>query len=265
IAVASPISLNGGTIKDAFGTTASLSFTAPNTGAVLIDTTAPTAALTYSPASAAKSGSVLTITATFTEPMADAPVVKLAISAVTGGTALAATNMTKVNATTYTYPYTVQAGNGTAAVTMSVGTDVAGNVVTATPTSGATFNVDNTAPTAAIAYSPAGAVKQGTPLTLTATFNEAMTDSPVVKIALSGANSVAATAMTKVGSTSYTYTHTVGAGNGAATVALSVGTDVAGSVLTAAPTSGPTFTVGNTAPTAAIVYSPPGPGRRDTT
>src|SRR5206468_5978155 len=57
IAVASPISLNGGTIKDASGNTASLSFTAPNTSAVLIDTAAPTAALTYAPASPAKSGS----------------------------------------------------------------------------------------------------------------------------------------------------------------------------------------------------------------
>ena len=60
--------------------------------------------------------------------------------------------MTKVDSTHYTYLYTVQAGNGTATVTMSVGTDLAGNVVTATPTSGATFTVDNTAPTAAITY-----------------------------------------------------------------------------------------------------------------
>src|SRR5207247_3588169 len=148
---------------------------------------------------------------------------------------------------------------------MSVGTDLVGNVVTATPTSGATFTVDNTAPTASIAYSPTGPVKQGTPLTLTATFNEAMADSPVVKIAVSGANTVAATAMTKVSSTSYTYTHTVGAGTGATTVALSVGTDVAGNVITAAPASGSTFTVDNTAPTASIAYSPTGAVKQGTT
>src|SRR5206468_10081030 len=129
---------------------------------------------TYAPASAAKSGSSLTITATFSEPIADSPVVKLAISAVPGGTSLAATSMTKVDSTHYKYVYTVQAGNGAAAVTMSVGTDLTGNVVTATPTSGATFTVDNTAPTAAIAYSPTGPVKAGMPLTLTATFNEPM-------------------------------------------------------------------------------------------
>src|SRR5207247_5814540 len=90
IAAISPIGLNGGTIKDAAGTNAALTFTAPDTSAVLVDTTPPTAALTYSPASAAKSFSALTITATFDEPMADAPVPTIAISAIIGGTALAA-------------------------------------------------------------------------------------------------------------------------------------------------------------------------------
>src|SRR5207247_4341105 len=144
----------GGPIQDAVGNNAALSFTAPVTSAVLVDTTAPTAALTYSPASSGKSGSKLTITATFNEPMADSPVVKLAISAVTGGTALVATPMTKVNSTQYTYIYTVQGGSGTATVTMSIGTDLAGNVVTAAPTSGAAITVDNTPPTAALTYSP---------------------------------------------------------------------------------------------------------------
>src|SRR5206468_11695287 len=180
-----------------------------------------------------------------TEPLADLPVVKLAISAVTGGTALAATNMTKVDSTHYTYVYTVQNGNGTATVTMSIGTDVAGNVVTSAPTSGATFTVDNTAPTASLTYSPTGAVKQGTTLTITATFSEVMADSPVVKFSISGANTMGATAMTKVDSTHYTGTHIVGAGDGTATVAMSVGTDLAGNVITGAPTSGATFTVDN--------------------
>lgn len=57
--------------------------------------------------------------------------------------------------------------------------------------------------------------------------------------------------MTKSSTTVYTYVHTVGAGDGAATVALSVGTDASGNVVTAAPTSGATFTVDNTAPTMA--------------
>src|SRR5206468_11787824 len=117
----------------------------------------------------------------------------------------------------------------------------------------ATFTVDNSGPTATIAYSPASTVKQGTTLTLTATFNEALADSPVVKFAITGANTMAATAMTKVDSTHYTGTHLVGAGDGTATVALSIGTDLAGNLVTSAPTSGATFTVDNTPPTASIV------------
>src|SRR5207247_6129221 len=121
-----------------------------------------------------------------------------------------------------------------------------------------TFTLDATAPTAAITYSPTGPVKSGTSLVITATFSEPMADSPVPRIAITGANTVAATNMTKVDSTHYTYTHTVGAGNGAATVALSTGTDLAGNPITAGPTSGATFTVDNTGPTAAITYSPTG-------
>src|SRR5207247_3393392 len=73
------------------------------------------------------------------------------------------------------------------------------------------------------------------------------------KLAISGANTMAATAMTKVDSTHYTGTHLVGAGDGTATVALSIGTDLAGNLVTSAPTSGATFTVDNTPPTVSIV------------
>ena len=158
IASASPINLNGGTIQDAALNNASLTFTPPVTTGVLVDTGAPTAAISYSPTGPVKSGTSLVITATFSEPMADSPVVKIAIS---GANSLAATNMTKVDSTHYTYTHTVGAGNGTATVALSAGTDVAGNVITSAPTSGATFTVDNTAPTAAITYSPTGPVKRG--------------------------------------------------------------------------------------------------------
>jgi len=269
IAVASPISLNtGGSIRDALGNDADLNFTPPDTTKVLVDTTAPTAALTYSPASSAKSSSKVTITATFSESLAASPVVQLAISAVSGGKALAATNMTKLDATHYTYVYTVQAGSGAAAVTMSTGTDVAGNVVAATPTSGGILTVDNTAPTAALTYSPSAA-KSGSPMTITATFSEPMADSPIPKLAISavtGGTALAATNMTKgADNKTYTYTYAGQAGNGTATVTMSIGTDVAGNVVTATPTSGATFTVDNTPPTASITYSPAGPVKAGTT
>src|SRR5207244_1328034 len=183
-------------------------------------------------------------------PMADSPIVRFSIS---GANTMSLTNMTKVDSTHYTGTHLVAAGNGTATVALSTGTDLAGNVIISAPTSGATFTVDNTAPTAAITYSPTGAGDAGTTPTITATFSEAMADAPVVKIAISGANTLAATAMTKTDSTHYTYTHTVGAGNGTATVALSVGTDVAGNLITAAPTAGATFTVDNIAPAAPVI------------
>src|SRR5205823_4763486 len=138
-----------------------------------------TAAISYSAAGPYKSGAIVTITATFSEPMALSPVPRIAIS---GANTLAATNMTRVDSTHYTYTDTIGAGNGTATVALSTGTDPAGNVVTAAPSSGASFTVDNTAPTAAITYS-ANPVKQGTSLVITATFNEAMALSPAPQIA----------------------------------------------------------------------------------
>ncbi|MCK5711582.1 MAG: hypothetical protein KAI25_02590, partial [Hyphomicrobiaceae bacterium] len=182
--------------------------------------------------------------------MADAPAPQISIS---GANTLAATDMTKISATVYTYVHTVGTGNGTATVALSTGTDVAGNVITSAPTSGADFTVDNTAPTAAITYSDAdGIVKDGDSLTITATFNEDMADAPALQIEISGANTLAATEMTKTSATVYTYVHTVGAGNGTATVSLSTGTDLSSNVITSAPTSGADFTVDNTAPTVTL-------------
>src|SRR5439155_829162 len=127
---------------------AGLTFTPPDTSGVFTDTTAPTADITYLPSQIAyKQGTTVTISATFSEPLADSPVVRIAISAVTDGTATAATNMTKVDSTHYTYSYSVQGGSGTANVTLSTGIDSAGNVVTSIPTSGGSFTVDNTPPT----------------------------------------------------------------------------------------------------------------------
>ncbi len=216
------------------------------------DSTAPTAAITYSTSDPYTSGNAVTITATFSEAMADSPVPQISIS---GSQTLATTNMTKVSTTVYTYSLTVGAGNGTATVAMNTGTDAAANVVTSAPTSGSTFTVDNTAPTAAITYSSTDPYASSNAVTITATFSEAMADSPVPQISISGSEILVATNMTKVSTTVYTYAITVGSGNGTATVAMNTGTDASSNVVTSAPTSGSTFTVDNTAPTAAITYS----------
>jgi hypothetical protein len=93
--------------------------------------------------------------------------------AVSGANTVAATNMTRTDATHYTASYVVGAGDGTATVTLSTGTDAAGNPITAAPTSGATFTVDNTGPAISSVSKPAdGSYKAGQNLDFTVTFNQ---------------------------------------------------------------------------------------------
>lgn len=99
----------------------------------------PTAAVTCSDTDGFVSiGKNITITATFSEPMADTPTPQIALN---GANTLAATNMTKVSNTVYTFNYTIANGRGSVNVSLSTGTDLVGNLVVATPTSGAIFNI----------------------------------------------------------------------------------------------------------------------------
>lgn len=141
---------------------------------VSVENVAPTAAITYSPSTGYyKSGTSLTITATFSEPMADSPVPQIALSG--APTTLGLTNMVKVNSTTYTYTYTVPAGNGTQTVSLGTGTDLAGNTITATPTSGQTYVVDNTVPTVSSVAVPAnGTYTEGEVMNFTVNFSESV-------------------------------------------------------------------------------------------
>ncbi len=114
--------------------------------------------------------------------------------------------------------------------------------------------VDKTAPTASVTYTKNPA-KEGDLLTITATFSEALADFPRVLIAVSGANSLPATDMTKISATQYTFDYTVGTGNGAVTVFFSSGADVAGNVVLATPIEGAGFMVDNTEPAAPTFIS----------
>ena len=106
---------------------------------------------------------------------------------------------------------------------------------------------DNTAPTGSLTYSISGttasSVSENDVVTITATFNENIADSPVVQISGSGVETISATNMTKVSANSYTYAWTVGTGAGAQTFALATGTDIAGNIVTAIPTSGVTIVI----------------------
>lgn len=99
--------------------------------------------------------------------------------------------MTKVTTQQYTYTRVIGAGDGVTTCTLSVGKDVAGNLVSATPVN-PTFIVDNVAPIATLQYSiDAGETYSDTivavstdTLRIKATFDTPLADSPVVKIAI---------------------------------------------------------------------------------
>lgn len=134
-------------------------FAAVTTSQAVAEATAPTYSVAYTKggnaATVAKSGDTIVVTATFNEAMADSPVPQIALAGV-AGSAVTATNMTKVDSTHYTYSWTVGTGDGTVTPTVSAGKDIAGNTVTDTGSTKTTFTVDNTSPT--IAYTSSSSV-----------------------------------------------------------------------------------------------------------
>jgi hypothetical protein len=127
------------------------------------------------------------------------------------------------------------------------------SVVTNYTKSNLLINYTDPAPTVAITYSVAGPYKSGTAVTIIATFSEAVKDSPVAKIEISGNDTVGATEMTKFTATEYRYSYTAGAGNGLATISITIAENIAGVVVISTPTTGATFTLDNTGPAAPTV------------
>ncbi|MFA6348311.1 MAG: lamin tail domain-containing protein, partial [Candidatus Paceibacterota bacterium] len=99
--------------------------------------------ITYSSSVSAKQGDTLRIRATFSENVATTPTPQLTIS----DDILVATNMVKIDDTHYYYDITIPAGNVTPSVSLGLGTNVVGDVITSVPTSGATFTINNAIPT----------------------------------------------------------------------------------------------------------------------
>lgn len=92
---------------------------------VVFDETAPTVVVTTSDVDGkVKAGTMVTITATFSEPILGAPVPTVTIA---GSDTLGATPMTFVDSTHYTYDYVAGAGNGVATFTVDGAEDLAGN------------------------------------------------------------------------------------------------------------------------------------------
>jgi len=107
-------------------------------GTVIVkDVTPPTAEISYDDTEN-RCGDELLITATFGEPMLESNAVKISMS---GGAVLTNADMTRVSPTVYTYNYTIPNSTGNATISLSNGTDLWGNEITATPTSGDTFSI----------------------------------------------------------------------------------------------------------------------------
>jgi hypothetical protein len=101
------------------------------------DTIDPTVSLSYSPSTVRKNDDV-TITATFSEPIADSPVMKISFS---GAQTLASSTMTKISSTVYEFEFIAGNSTGVVSVLVGDGTDVAGNDIVSVPTAGATFTI----------------------------------------------------------------------------------------------------------------------------
>ena len=176
-----------------------------------VDNTSPTVTtLGYSSNGIYKQDDTAVITATFNEAMATSPVPKISINwSPTGISNVTTQDMTRKSSTEYEYSYTVPAGNGTGTITLSSGTDLAGNVLT-TPTSNNTFTVDNTAPTGDLTFGSDGPYKQGDTVNIFVTFSEDMADSPTPQITITGSGiSTTPINMSKIGSSAQNYSLTI--------------------------------------------------------
>ena len=212
---------------NAYAGTDSITFT--------IDNTAPTVNLTNNDIdNIVKQNENITLTAVFNENMATAPNITI-------GSLVSNVTMTAVSSTTWTYLWTVPAGNnGTVSATVS-GTDIAGNAYSGTDS--ITFTIDNTAPTVNLINNDIdNIVKQNDNVTITTTFNEDMIGANITIGSL-----VSNVTMTAVSSATWTYLWTVPAGNNGTVSATVSGTDVAGNAYSG--TDSITFTIDNTAPT----------------
>jgi len=130
------------------------------------------------------------------------------------------------------------AGEGTAVITVT-----ATNPNSPVGTTQFTYTNDVTPPTAALTYAVSGQpttfAKGGDVVTITATFEEAVSDSHPMRISGSGVAHVQDQNMTRVNKWSYTYSWTTTNGpGGQQTWTLSSGKDLAGNAVAANPSSG---------------------------
>ncbi len=203
ITSASPIALNGGTIQDAAGNNAVLTFTAPNTSGVLVNTKTPTCVLSaptpvYGP---------FTLTLAFSEP-----VTGLTTAAITIGNGMVS-NLQTVDPKTYTVTVTPQ---NDGMVTMILPQNKVQNTGLNYNTASNTLQVryDKTPPAVASLILPAAATyKLGDVLNFAVTYDKpvVITGTPTLDVIL-GSGTVAAQYQNIAGNT-LNFSYTVAAGD----------------------------------------------------
>jgi hypothetical protein len=229
IAVASPIDLNGGTIKDVLGNNAVLTFTAPDTSGVLVDGVAPTITSVTGPAAGTYIvGQHLDFTVVFSEAVVvdttgGTPRLVLTI----GSTTRYATYLSGSSTSTLTFRYTVQSGDldtgGIAVASTSIDlnngaiTDVPGNdaVLSFTPPDTSGVLVDGVAPTITSVSGPAaGTYIVGQNLDFTVVFSEAVavTGTPRLQLTI-GSTTQYATYQSGTGTSTLVFRYTVQSGD----------------------------------------------------
>jgi hypothetical protein len=230
----------------------------------IIDNNAPTCTIAYNrSATYFKSGTKLKIYANFSEGGGLNETVNISISTIGNGD-LANVTMTKTDNTHYYYGWTVPAGSdddGTFTAQIWAH-DNASNYLSPYPTTDATKKIDNTAPTATIAYNRSATYfKEGDTLKVYANFTEAGSGmsptSITINIATAGNGDLANITMSQTDNTHWYYGWTVPAGSdddGTFTVSV-YAQDNATNLLGTYPTTSATKKIDNTAPTAAIEYN----------
>ena len=164
----------------------------------------------------------------------------------------------QINPLSYSATYTMVSGDTTGSIPLTINfKDVHGvsGTQVIVSTGGEIVTFDKTLPTATLTYSIDGGsnytttarVNDADTLRIKAVFSEVVKDSPVPKLTIDNAV-LSATNMTKTNSTTYYYDLNVPVGDFTATCSVTLAQDLAGNVITAAPTNA-TFTVDNTVPT----------------
>jgi hypothetical protein len=218
-----------------------------------LDTRKPIAAVTVTPSSVTTVTPAISIKVVYDESMDTGtnPTITLAPANANFSAGAGVWSTTTFTNDTYTIVYTHNLTPQTIAsttATATLGKDVAGNTQPSAISAG--FFIDTQRPTAAITYDDVnGYVRAGQTLRITANFSEAVADAPVMQLSLSGGNTLALTDMVKTTSTQYYYDYVIPGGNGTVTVAMGTGRDIAGNLITAAPSSGATYIVDSINPT----------------